>query len=81
MKTDEEFESDSSDDEFDVKMKGGWNSNIEAEKLISQIDEEDRSTHFIAIKVTNPDIIQKAVAIQAHIIQKEEVKIHYRTGK
>ena len=64
---------DESDDDVDIQIDHGW-SNHAAENIKSQILEEDRSTHFIAIKITVPDIINKALEIQKHIVKKEEVR-------
>ena len=66
---------DESDDEFNIKVGEVYDKNELPElELISTLD-EDRSTHFIAIKVTNPDIIERAVEIQKNIIEKEEVSL------
>ena len=54
-------------------MGQGWSSKHAAEKLINQINEEERSTHFIAIRITEPDITNKAQEIQKHIVRNEEV--------
>ena len=54
-------------------MGNGWSSKHAAEKLINQINEEERSTHFIAIRVTEPDIINKARDIQKQISTKEDL--------
>ena len=64
---------DESDDEYNINTGQGWSCNYAADTLISQMKEEDRSTHFIAIRITVPEIVSKAMAIQKHIIKKEEV--------
>lgn len=38
----------------------------------SRIPEEDRSTHFLAIRISNPDIIKNAQIIQKDIVRQEE---------
>ena len=65
---------DESDDEYNINTGQGWSCNRAADTLISQMEEEDRSTHFIAIRITVPEIVSKAMAIQKHIVRKEEVK-------
>ena len=41
--------------------------------MLNKMEEEDRSTHFIAIRVTVPDIVLKAQEIQSHVVEKEKV--------
>ena len=41
--------------------------------MLHKIEEEDRSTHFIAIRITVPDIVLKAQEIQSHVVEKEKV--------
>ena len=74
---DESDYDDESDDEFNIKVGEVYDRNELPElELISTLD-EDRSTHFIAIKVTNADIIERAVEIQQNIIEKEEVSLKF----
>ena len=65
-------ESDSEDD-VDIKTGEGWSCNHAAESMLNKIEEEDRSTHFIAIRITVPDIVLKAQEVQSHVVQKEKV--------
>ena len=67
-------DSDSDSDEVEITVKP-----IDASQF-KQIPEEERSTHFIAIKITEPEIVQNAVQIQQHIVSQEEVKL-LRLGK
>ena len=58
-------DSDSDDDGIAI--------NIDADATrVHLIPDEERSTHFLAIKITNPDIIAKAKEIQRHIVRQEE---------
>ena len=61
-------DSDSDSDDVEITVKP-----IDASQF-KQIPEEERSTHFIAIKITEPDIVENAVQIQQHIVSQEEVK-------
>ncbi len=38
------------------------------------VPEEERSTHFIAIKITEPEIVRNAIMVQQHMVQQEEVQ-------
>lgn len=63
----EDSESDFSEDEdLEIDIE----SNIQAS--ISTVPEEDRSTHFLAIRITNPDIVTKAQSVQKDVIDQEE---------
>ena len=42
------------------------------QQSICRFPEELRSTHFIAIRITDPDIIRTAKSIQENIVSKEE---------
>ena len=66
---------DESDDDFNIQVGESCNTSKIDEVTLNSMMEEDRSTHFIAIKVTIPDIITKAMEIQQHITKKEEVSI------
>ena len=64
----DDFESDSdSDDEFEIHI----DDNIQAQ--VNLIPEEERSTHFLAIRITNPDIIQNAQKVQKDAVLQEEI--------
>ena len=62
-----------SEDDVDIKTGEGWSCNHAAESMVNKMEEEDRSTHFIAIKITVPDIVLKAQEIQHHVVEKEKV--------
>ena len=64
---------DESDDDFNIHLEESCNTKQIDEVTLCSVKEEDRSTHFIAIKVTLPDIITKAMEIQQNISRKEEV--------
>jgi len=40
---------------------------------VEMIPEEERSTHFLAIRITDEGILQKVNELQEHIVNKEEV--------
>ena len=66
---------DESDDDFNIQVGESCNTSKIDEVTLNSMIEEDRSTHFIAIQVTIPDIITKAMEIQQHINRKEEVSL------
>jgi len=77
---DEDYDSDDSDDDVQVNHVMGPNLNITSDKVDSDhinnvhlIAEEDRSTHFIAIKITNPEIVENVCRVQEEIINHEEI--------
>lgn len=62
--------SDSEDDENNINVNiREINTDVQA---IWQIPEEERSTHFIAIRISNPQIVQAAKSVQEDIVEKEE---------
>jgi 2'-5' RNA ligase len=64
-----ESDSESSDSENDVAISI---KPIEPAEFKSTIPDEERSTHFIAIRITEPEIIENAIKIQQHMVQQEE---------
>ena len=69
--TESSTESDSdSDDGVGISIKPVDVSNP---SQFNPVPEEERSTHFIAIKITEPEIVQNAIKVQQHIVQQEEV--------
>ena len=61
------FEHDSeseSEDEIDIHID---------ENIQINISEEERSTHFLAIRVTNPEIIEAAQMVQKEVVNQEEI--------
>ena len=73
--SDDDTDDDDSDDDLNIQVGQGYSTNQLSDITINTISEEDRSTHFIAIRVTVPDIISKAMEIQQKIVEKEEVSI------
>ena len=73
LNDDEDDSEEDSEDDFDIKTGDGWSCNHAAESMVNKMEEEDRSTHFIAIKITVPDIVFKAQEIQRHVVEKEKV--------
>jgi len=72
--TESSTESDSdSDDGVGISIKPVDASNP---SQFNPVPEEERSTHFIAIKITEPEIVQNAIKVQQHIVQQEEVNLH-----
>ena len=57
--------SEDEDDNIDVNIE----ANIQSQCTIPELE---RSSHFLAIRITNPDIIQKANQVQKDAILKEE---------
>ena len=43
------------------------------ENIQINISEEERSTHFLAIRVTNPEIIEAAQMVQKEVVNQEEI--------
>ena len=48
---------------------------------ISRIPDEERSTHFIAIRIKNPDIVKAAKSVQEDVVSKEEALADCCMGK
>ena len=76
--SDDNTDDDASDDDLNIQVGQGYSTNQLSDIAINTISEEDRSTHFIAIRVTIPDIISKAIEIQQKIVEKEEVSFTAR---
>ena len=60
-------DSDSESDEPEISIRP-----IDASQF-KPIPDEERSTHFVAIKITDPEIVENAIKIQQHIADQEEV--------
>jgi 2'-5' RNA ligase len=56
------------EDNFNVNIRE-IDTDVQA---ISRIPEEERSTHFIAIRISNPQIIRAAKSVQEDIVEREE---------
>ena len=65
------FESDSDDDDDDDD--DDINIHIDSNIQINLIPEEERSTHFLAIRITNPQVVQTAQVVQNDAVKQEEV--------
>ena len=61
------FESDSDDDDDDI------NIHIDSNIQVNLIPEEERSTHFLAIRITNLQVVQAAQVVQNDAVKQEEV--------
>ena len=69
--TESSTESDSdSDDGVGISIKP---VDVLNPSQFNPVPEGERSTHFIAIKITEPEIVQNAINVQQHIVQQEEV--------
>ncbi len=60
-------ESDDEDDNINIDIDQN-----ETARAIARIPEEERSSHFIAIRITNPEIVAKAKEIQTDAVNQEE---------
>ena len=65
---DDQFETNDDSDFSDSEDEDNFNVNIRDidtdVQAISRIPEEERSTHFIAIRISNPQIIRAAKSVQ-----------------
>jgi hypothetical protein len=69
----ESSDSDSDeDDDISIKPVNVSTKPADASQF-KQIPEEERSTHFIAIKITDSKIVESAIRVQQHITNQEEV--------
>merc|ERR1711915_171759 len=57
-----------SDDEFEGPV-----ISVQVQNNVESIPEEERSTHFLALKIEEPEIIENVVKVQKNIIDKEEI--------
>ena len=65
---------DDSDDEICIVGGSGNLTSIAAQnEILTQLKYEVLSTHFLAIRITNPEILSKTLEIQKHAIKQEEV--------
>jgi len=72
--TESSTDSDSdSDDSFGISIKPVDVSNP---SQFNPVPEEERSTHFIAIKITEPEIVENAIRVQQHMVRQEEVILY-----
>eukprot|EP00092_Neocalanus_flemingeri_P007615 GFUD01008218.1.p1 GENE.GFUD01008218.1~~GFUD01008218.1.p1 ORF type:complete len:348 (+),score=131.18 GFUD01008218.1:329-1372(+) len=67
---DDDYDSDDDDDEgATISLP----QQINTDNNVHLIAEEERSTHFIAIKISDKDIIENVTKVQNQIIEKEEI--------
>jgi hypothetical protein len=64
---DDDFDSDDEESGPSISVQ------VNTESDIHHISEEERSTHFIAIKISYPEIIENVSKVQKQIIGKEEI--------
>ena len=74
----DDYDSDESDDDLEINHFMPQSLKITSDKVESDnnvhlIAEEDRSTHFIAIKINNPEIVENVCKVQEEIINHEEI--------
>lgn len=62
---------DSDDDEIGVNIGAEASSDAAPASFPCTLAEEERSTHFVAIQVTNNAIIERAVSVQDHLVAQE----------
>ena len=67
LKSDANFESDSDSDDDDI------NIHIDSNIQVNLIPEEEGSTHFLAIRITNPQVVQAAQVVQKDAVKQEEI--------
>ncbi len=67
--SDDSSDPESDYDEFQVSIRPV----DPAPAQFNPIPDEERSTHFVAIKITDPDIVRNAIKVQQHIAGQEEV--------
>merc|ERR1711915_92325 len=67
MLDEDDIESDS-DDELEGPV-----ISVQVQNNVESIPEEERSTHFLALKIEEPEIIENVVKVQKNIVDKEEI--------
>lgn len=72
MTTDDSDYSDS-DDDLDNFRPVIMSQTVKTDNNVHLIAEEERSTHFIAIKIINEEIIENLMKVQGEIIRREEI--------
>ena len=68
---------DESEDEVNIDLGPNLGCQHAVDKFLDKMNTEERSTHFIAVRVTQQEIVNKALEIQRSIIKKEEVNFRY----
>ena len=73
----DDYDSDEDSDDdgpcFRTPMSVTMSHTVNTDNNVHLIAEEDRSTHFIAVKITNTDIVDNLVKVQNEIISHEEI--------
>ncbi len=75
-------EDDYDDSDSDSDSDDGIDINVDADEIASaatgskvdMIPEEERSTHFLAIRITDAEIADNVNRLQQHIVDQEEVR-------
>ena len=65
--SDEDNSDESDDEEIEIELAVPPNAS-----LANILEEEERSTHFIAVQVTEPSVVSKAVEIQRSVVAQDE---------
>ncbi len=73
---DEDYnDSDSdSDDGIDINVDADEIASAATGSKVDMIPEEERSTHFLAIRITDAEIADNVNRLQQHIVDQEEVR-------
>jgi len=69
---DKMLDEDDIDSDSDDELEGPVIS-VQVKNNVESIPEEVRSTHFLAIKIEEPEIIENVVKVQKNIVDREEV--------
>ncbi len=67
-------DSDSDDDGIDINVDADEISTAAPGIKVDMIPEEERSTHFLAIRITDAEIADNVNRLQQHIVDQEEVR-------
>lgn len=72
---DTDFDSEDEEDEYYIRSTVSFTmtEKVNTDTNVHLIAEEDRSTHFIAIKINNQEIVENLIRVQEDIIVREEV--------
>jgi len=71
----DESDSDSDDDDINIQI----DARTIDPSTFKHVPLEDRSTHFVAIRITEKEIVENAIKVQQHIVRQEEVGIELIT--
>ena len=73
--SDSESDDEDSDDEISVNVRQVDVDPAQSAGRVSMLPEEERSTHFLAIKIRVPEIAEKVQELQAHVVDQEPVRL------